>query len=160
MIRIRLVRSWNFLWRFSFFRWSCFHGPVGLTNYGVAFVLFWLYEVDKYTATTAGHVIHVFFGFFYDRAITFQKVVEARFWTWVRYWLVELLSYLSILLILFVLITVLEFNLCGFSLSGFDLCGQETAVTVVRVGPAMVAASLIAFFGHKHWTFTQTNSRN
>jgi putative flippase GtrA len=160
MIRTVSLRSWGYLWRFSFFRWSCFHGPVGAANYGVAFVLFWLYGVDKYIATTIGHAIHVFFGFFYDRAITFQKAVGDRFWTWIRYWITESLSYLAILVVIYVLITMIEFSLCGFVVFELDLCGLETAVAVVRAGPAMIVASLISFFGHKRWTFVQTNSRS
>jgi len=160
MIRTITLRSWEYLWRFSLFRWSCFHGPVGLTNYSLAFVLFWLYGVDKYIATSCGHAVHVFCGYFYDRSITFRKVTTDRFRTWIRYWVTESLSYLSILMVMYAFITLLRFNLCGFDLLEFDLCGPKTAASVIRIGPAMVVASLISFFGHKHWTFAKANSWN
>jgi putative flippase GtrA len=160
MIRTISLRSWGYLWRFSFFRWSCSHGPVGVANYSVAFVLFWLYGVDKYIATIIGHATYVFFGFFYNRAVAFQKVLGGRFWTWIRYWITESLSYLSILVVIYILITVIEFSLCGFVVFKLDLCGPETVVAVVRAGPAMIVASLISSFGHKRWIFVQANSRS
>ena len=71
MIRI-FSRVWKFLWHYSFFRFGTFHVPAGALNYTVAFLLFWYAEVDKYTATTVGHFIHVAIGFFYDRDVTFR----------------------------------------------------------------------------------------
>ena len=71
MIRTTL-RVWDFLWRYSFFRFGAFHVPVGLLNYTVAFMLFWYYGADKYVAIMTGHFIHVAIGFFYDRDVTFQ----------------------------------------------------------------------------------------
>ena len=157
MSHMSIVRALGYLWQFKTFRYSCFHVPVGFLNYGVAYTLFALYEVDKYSAINTGHLVHVFFGLFYDRTVTFRKVVEDRFWTWVRYWVVEGFSYISIILVVYLLIDVYIISLCGIQVFGYDQCGYEEYW--VRCVPAMLVATAISFFGHKYWTFAKANNR-
>lgn len=96
------------LWHMPYVRWAAFHGTVGLLNYGTALLLFVVYGFDKYTSTTVGHVVHVFFGFFYDRDVTFRATKRAR--AWVKYWLIEAVSFASIILTIWVMVDLLSYN--------------------------------------------------
>jgi putative flippase GtrA len=155
MIRI-FSRVWKFLWRFSFFRFGTFHVPAGALNYAVAFLLFWYAEVDKYTATTVGHFIHVAIGFFYDRDVTFRAKEKRGRRALVIYWFNETLSFASILLTIYILV---DFYAMHLLLAEFMAWPYEWAIASFRAIPAMIIGTAITYGLNKIWTFNEVNSQ-
>ena len=124
------------LWQSSYFRWATFHGTVGILNYGIAFVLYAVYGVDKYIATTVGHMVHVYFGYFYDRDVSFQVGKAVRRYAFIRYWTIEAISFSSIILTIVVMV---------------DLLGLS--VYLARFVVAMIVSSVISYGLNYFWTF-------
>jgi len=155
MIRM-FLRVWRFLWRFSFFRFGTFHVPAGTLNYTVAFLLFWYVGVDKYTATTVGHFIHVTIGFFYDRDVTFQAQEKRGRRAFVTYWFNETLSFASILLTIYLLV---DFYSVHLLLAGYMSWPEEWAIAAVRAVPAMIIGTAITYGLNKIWTFNEASGQ-
>ena len=143
------------LWHYSFFRFCTFHVPVGALNYAVAFTLFWYYGVDKYTAITAGHFIHVACGFFYNRDVTFRAHKKRGKRALCVYWFNEGLSYGSITLTVYLLVDHYALHLV---LAEQLVWPEEWAIAAVRAVPAMIIGTIITYGLNKIWTFKETNS--
>jgi len=140
------------LWHYSFFRFGTFHVPVGALNYTVAFLLFWYAGVDKYTAITVGHFVHVAIGFFYDRDVTFKAVENRGKKALLIYWFNEALSYMSILLTIYLLVDLYEVHLL---LVEYKAWPEEWAIAAVRAVPAMIIGTVITYGLNKIWTFNE-----
>jgi|GEM_PF-2437284 len=153
MIRFYAKRVWGFLWRYSFFRFICFHGPAGALNYGIAFSLFWYFDFNMYAATIVGHIVHVCIAFFYDRDITYRAKEKRGLQAFGQYWLNDLVSFCSILLTLYVLIDLYSVHLVLAERFAID---NKQAIVLVRAGPAMLVGTLLAYGLNKIWTFNET----
>lgn len=146
------VRVWDFLWRFSFFRFGSFHAPVGALNYVVAFFLFWYYGVDKYVATIFGHVVHVTLAFFYDRDVTFRAQEKRGVRTFALYWFNDVVSLCSILLTIYVLVDQLALHLI---LMQYWHWPEDQAIAAMRAVPAMIIGTSVTYGLNKIWTFNE-----
>lgn len=146
------INGWV-LWHYSFFRFGSFHVPVGALNYAVAFFLFWYCGVDKYTAITAGHFIHVAFGFFYDRDVTFRAHTKRGKRALFTYWFNEGISYGSITLTVYLLVDHYALHLV---LAEYLVWAEEWAIAAVRAVPAMIIGTTITYGLNKAWTFNET----
>lgn len=148
--RIEALRQWfvrwvtcSYLWRYWLVRYSAFHGPVGALNFSTAGMLYWMLGFDPYTSSTAGHVIHVYFGYFHDKDVTFRKPgvdpVKAR----IKYWILEAISYVSILLT-------------------FKIAHETYGVheNFARGVYAMGVGTAICLVGHRYWSFDKEVSKS
>lgn len=89
-----------------------------------------------YLATTIGHGIHVYFGYFHDRDVTYRKPGVNPKKANIRYWVIEVFSYSSIISIYYVTHDVLGVN-----------------EFVARGVYSMVAATSICLLAHQFWSF-------
>ena len=154
MIRIS-SRVWKFLWRFSFFRFGTFHGPVGLVNYSIAFLLFWYYAVDKYVAIFVGHLVHVAIGFYYDRDVTFRvQNKNGKSIRWL-YWRNEALSIGSIYLTVYLLVDHFELHL---DLAEYTSWSAEWCIVIIRGVPAMLIGTAVTYSLNKRTAFKETST--
>ena len=157
MIRSYGVRVWEFLWRFSFFRWGTFHGPAGALNYAVAFCLFFYFQVDMYIATLVGHYVHVGLGFFYDRDVTFKALRNRGWRAGMLYMFNDSLSLASILLTVYLLV---DYYAVHTMLVEYFALTQDVLVAIVRAGPAMLIVSILSYGLNKLWTFNEGDNQH
>jgi|AntRauTorckE6833_2_1112554.scaffolds.fasta_scaffold01130_3 putative flippase GtrA len=153
MIRI-ISRVWKFLWRFSFFRFGTFHGPVGLLNYSIAFLLISNYGVDKYIAMFTGHIVHVAIGFYYDREVTFRAQNSKHMLC--RYWRNDAISISAMYLVVFLLVDHYELHV---DLATYMSWSVEWSILAMRAVPAMLIGTAITFGLNKLTTFSEANSQ-
>jgi len=150
-------RVWDFLWRYSFFRWGTFNLPAGIANYAVAFLLFSYYGVDKYVATLVGHSIQVTLAFFYDRDITHRAETKRGWRAFGIYWFNDIMSLGSIMLTIYLLVDYYQVHLVLMQYTNWS---YEKTVALVRAVPAMIIGTAISYGLNKVWTFNETNSQH
>jgi putative flippase GtrA len=124
------------LWQYKLVRYAAFHVPVGLLNYSMAFSLYWVFGINMYLATTIGHGVHVYFGYFHDRDVTYRKPGVNPKDAKVRYWVIEIFSYSSIVVTYYVT---------------HDVWGVNEFMA--RGVYAMIVATSICLLAHQFWSF-------
>ncbi len=123
-------------WQYKLVRYAAFHIPVGVLNYGIAFSLYVLTGVDILIASTAGHCVHVYFGYFHDKDVTFRKPGVDPKKAKIKYWVIEVFSYGSILLTVYV----------AYHINGIN-------EYLARGVYAMAVGTAICLAGHQFWSF-------
>jgi putative flippase GtrA len=131
--RGHLQTSWN---KFSAFRYTSVHCVLGILNFATAALLFGVLGVNHHVASLIGHAIHVTVGFYLDRRVSFRSPETTVSYGMPRYWVIEAISYSSIVCTMYVMV---------------DLYGMNPYLS--RGVVAMLIASSISFGLNKLWTF-------
>ncbi len=131
--KLRLITS---CWRHDLVRYTIVHSTLGVINFGLAALLFTWYGLNHHVASLIGHGVHVGVGFFVDRRISFRSPDTSIRYGIPRYWIIEGLSYVSIVLTMFIMIDIWNAN-----------------PYISRGVVAMGVASLISYSLNRLWTF-------
>lgn len=128
-----LLRCWH---SFSVPRYMGVHAVLGTCNYAIAGYLYYSLGYGHHIATAVGHFLHVSVGFFADRHVSYRSPGTPIALGGMRYAVVEVACYTSIVLTLLILVDWLEFN-----------------VAFSRAVVAMLVATAVGYTLNRWWTF-------
>jgi putative flippase GtrA len=98
------------IWKYSAVRYTTVHTAIGILNFSIAAGLYGVLGVNHHLASLTGHIVHVGVGFFIDRSISFQSPTTLVRYGMPRYWIIECVSYLSIVVTMYIMIDVWGMN--------------------------------------------------
>lgn len=125
------------LWqKYSIARYTLVHCLMGIINFGLAAALYGIIGLNHHLASLIGHFVHVTIGFFIDRNVSFRSPETTVHYGAPRYWIIELISYSSIVATMYTLVDVWQMN-----------------PYFVRGVVAMLIASAISYGLNRIWTF-------
>lgn len=136
MTRIFLGQIMTLWQKYSIARYTLVHCLLGIINFGLAAMLYGIIGLNHHLASLIGHFVHITIGFFIDRNVSFRSLETTVQYGAPRYWIIELISYCSIVVTMYVLVDV----------------GQMNPYFVRRV-IAMLIASAFSYGLNRIWTF-------
>lgn len=131
----QLLVQWN---KYSIIRYTIVHLLLGVLNFGTAAILFGVLQMHHQLATLIGHILHVTIGFYIDRLVSFRSPLTTTYYGVPRYWTIEVISYLSIAVTMYIMV---------------DVYGMNPYVSRGLVATRI--ASMLSYGLNKIWTFNQ-----